>query len=575
MRTPRIVTLALLIATILPAVPAAGGDSDHVDWKAVARERKASPDIDWDKLLSRERTATDRVDWKSLMKSPGPGANTPTAKTTGQIPIAATPKAPAIAPPAAVAPVPGPTAPKAPTPPADMDKRYRIRSDGGKHTTPQATPPVAATPAPEMSQQHRSVTTPATDAGMLTDTPSAPQPNTLQPVAPQTVAPSTVKPQAVAPSAGQPCTPAAQTHAPTPKAAPAPSLSTAPTPTATPEPAPPAGEQVPRSVTPTPTPSSAHPAAIADAQAEAPAPAPMATVTATATPAPTAADSDTTAAAEEHASVEPPLEVVTLAPSKSPVQPPAQAAAPETDFHPYSPACSPSDTRIAPPAPPVALVAAVSPTRTPKTARPAPQPIRLFDDAAIDRLVLLALHDKDDQMAQDGTPARSMILTKWTGDARVRILGARDDRERAMVADAVERINAVLKETVSISLRVTEFEPNISVFLLDGGDGLDGYTRNTYAPDQSIESANVVLYRDAATPRTILRETLRALGVTGCVPGAGDSVFSTACTSVQKRSCELPDADANALRLMYHPSLKPGMDAAQLRAAAARLVAER
>lgn len=210
---------------------------------------------------------------------------------------------------------------------------------------------------------------------------------------------------------------------------------------------------------------------------------------------------------------------------------------------------------------PQAVAVAVPPAIKVKPApAPPPAPKRLYSDEAVAHFLQVAMFDKDAlKAAHSVNKARSQVLVRWDAPVRLRIVGG-DAASRGLAEEAARVVGRALPSQHT-GLEVVEGgDANMALFILDGdGGGISGYTENTYRDGQVISGSRIVLYKDGLHPGTAVRQLLRALGFTGCDLDGRDSVMHCGVGAPEQGGEMLTELDRQALKMLYHPALEPGM----------------
>jgi len=217
-----------------------------------------------------------------------------------------------------------------------------------------------------------------------------------------------------------------------------------------------------------------------------------------------------------------------------------------------NPAGSTPAAAAAAPAEPVRL-AAVEPPRPPVMVQ---EP--RYSPEAVDLFLELALHTESDLAAYHAGKVRELrplVLTRWSTNPRVRVLGEAGPIE-SMVRRAVARLAPAVDRVSPLDFGMAEgAEANLTVYVLPTapGDGA-GYVENAYQGEH-ITGSRVVLYAREATPAKVSRLLLRALGLMGLDFGGLQSVMA----AHGDLPGEATEIDLQALELLYHPRLSAGM----------------
>lgn len=501
----------VLAGAVAMAALLAGGlvlAGEPVDWSKVFEKRKGG-DFDWSLVANRTVSQpVGPVDWWEVFGKKAPGAK-PADKAASGPREEPEPGPEAIAPPKAAGrpavPVqnliePGPDKPAAPARPA----KGRTSSEA-----PQAPAVLPAPAAREAAPANRPAAAASREPAPISAPAPAPAP-AMEPASGGFSKSGAAPAPAPAPAAAAPAVAAAQPATP-------------------PAPAQPAAEALP---------------------ASAPAPLPSAQAAAHSTPPPAAAAAPQAKAAP--------------APGPALAAPPAPASAPSA----AGPLAEPA--REAAPALPVAAKAPAAPSSGAQVAaveRPKPAAVvrePRFRPEQVAHFLAVALHDKDELAAVHAgkkDAARPLLLTRWKGEARLRVAGRNTAAGEALVREAAAEIGAALEKAGGVGLRVAE-PANLLVYVLPSGPGdAPGYVKNAYDGAQIVGSTMVV-YADKTGKAAALQLLLRALGLPGLDYAGRESVLAA-----DQPAGRLTALDAAALALLYSPELSPGMDLAAVRAA--------
>lgn len=193
----------------------------------------------------------------------------------------------------------------------------------------------------------------------------------------------------------------------------------------------------------------------------------------------------------------------------------------------------------------------------------------------LEHFLRVAFQDRAEQYAllKSGTgfeapPGR---LMRW-GKLRITyaVEGDADPEELAIIHDAADEVSRIL-DGRDISFEEREHVPDIHIRIEDiEADTLrTGLTR--VLADRTtgvLQRATVELYRVKLTPASVRRHLLLALGLRGwALPGVTSVLWFPVDGVTPPEVTAYPEIDKEALLLLYHPALMPGMTLEQTLAA--------
>jgi len=250
-----------------------------------------------------------------------------------------------------------------------------------------------------------------------------------------------------------------------------------------------------------------------------------------------------------------------------PVQAPAMTAKPGPSA-PAAPQQAPKPKIKPDPAPArePKITAAIEPQPLPEPL-PEPEPKRLFSDSEVEHFLSIAFFDKDEQQAYaSGGPApRSKALTRWDADLVVQVKGAAEDNERVMLEEVANELDALVRDSSGLRVRMGNEGANVVVYFLPPrqGERMSGYVKKTYE-GSAIVRADVVLYAGISNKADMMRHFMHALGFIGVSSQDGTVMRPNAAL---QGLADLPKKDAKALRMLYRSGLYPGTDIEEARRA--------
>ncbi|MBG0776099.1 MAG: DUF2927 domain-containing protein [Desulfovibrionaceae bacterium] len=198
-----------------------------------------------------------------------------------------------------------------------------------------------------------------------------------------------------------------------------------------------------------------------------------------------------------------------------------------------------------------------------------------LSDPQVEHFLRVAMYDRDEQefhrgRGLPGEPA-PRVLTRWEGDVIVRVAGDAAPEALALVRAAVRRVDGALPINGGVRARMAEQGGNVAVYVFPRAPSRDVEAYSTLRHDGArITGAEIVLYQDLLTEKVVVREFLRVLGLPGedaKLPGTVLAPVATGASGKRAAIGPLPDLDADALRILYGPTLRAGMNIEEVRTA--------
>ncbi|WP_157957340.1 DUF2927 domain-containing protein [Winogradskyella tangerina] len=184
------------------------------------------------------------------------------------------------------------------------------------------------------------------------------------------------------------------------------------------------------------------------------------------------------------------------------------------------------------------------------------------------------------------------VTTKWTNTMYLYIFGSdRFSEQASIVRQTIEKINDLTEDGFEIVLTSNPAKGNAFVLLVEKStilevapnlfDGIDedfvGYTEVDYN-EITFEISKAVIYIDITEPienqgNTIVEEVTQSLGLMNDSMWFTDSMFfQEKPDSTQTK--DLSKLDADLIKMLYHPYMKPGMNKAEVEKTIKRILVD-